>query len=213
MTEDADAGEPREGATGGEDDGADREDAGTDAGSDPHAAGDDAGTPTPAIDTETLAAHTTERRPLSPRVQIVWGLRMLFGAVILTFGISFVSMTVDPIPSWAGAAAGAVLLALGVAWVHTRYRVWTYEVRADAMYLERGVLTHVRTIAPYVRIQHVDTQRGPLERWLGLSTLVVYTAGTRGADVSIPGLTREEARDLQGRVKELAIHAEGGDAV
>jgi len=212
MTEDADADTPREGSTvADEHGGPDRADDAGDDGSDrPGIADDDVAAP---VDTETLAAHTTERRSLSPRVQIVWGLRMLFGAVILTFGISFVSMTVDPIPSWTGAAAGAVLLALGVAWVHTRYRVWTYEVRADAMYLERGVLTHVRTIAPYVRIQHVDTQRGPLERWLGLSTLVVYTAGTRGADVSIPGLTREEARDLQGRVKELAIHAEGGDAV
>jgi len=202
MTDD-DAVDPREGstvATGTDDGPRSVDDAGPEP--DPDAAAADA-----------VDARTTERRSLSSLVQIVWGLRMLFGAVVLTFVASFLSMTVDPVPSWTGAAAGAVLLALGTAWVHLRYRVWTYEVRTDALYLERGVLTHVRTVAPYVRIQHVDTQRGPLERWLGLSTLVVYTAGTRGADVSIPGLTAAEARDLQGRVKELAIHAEGGDAV
>ncbi|MFB6312181.1 MAG: PH domain-containing protein [Salinirussus sp.] len=108
---------------------------------------------------------------------------------------------------------GLVILVAGLAWVVLRYRAWGFEVRNDELYLQRGVVTHVRTIAPYVRIQHVDTQRGPLERWLGLSTLVVYTAGSRGADVSIPGLTATEARDLQSRLKQLSIAAEGGDAV
>jgi hypothetical protein len=32
-----------------------------------------------------------------------------------------------------------------------RYRSWTYEVRDDAIYLERGVLTRVRTVVPFVR--------------------------------------------------------------
>jgi membrane protein YdbS with pleckstrin-like domain len=106
-----------------------------------------------------------------------------------------------------------VFLGLGLAWVVLSYRVWIYQIRDDSLYLERGVVTHVRTIVPYVRIQHVDTSRSALERALGLSTLVVYTAGSRGADVSIPGLKPNEARDLQQRLKELAIEADGDDAL
>ena len=102
---------------------------------------------------------------------------------------------------------------LGFVWVVLHYRIWVYQIQDDAIYLERGVLTHVRTLVPYVRIQHVDTSRGPVERTLGLSTLVVYTAGSRGADISVPGLTPEEASDLQQRVKQLAIEAEGDDAL
>ena len=158
-------------------------------------------------------SHTTDRRRISPRIRVIWGLRLLVGVGAVAAGASFVATRVAPIPSWAGPALAAVLAVVGLAWIEARYRVWRYEVRADALYLERGVLRHVRTIAPFVRIQHVDTQRGPLERWLGLSTLVVYTAGSRGADVSIPGLQPSVARDLQTRVKELAIEAEGGDAV
>ena len=176
---------------------------------DGHAARSEAGEgPADGID-----AHTTDSRSISARVQILWGVRTLVGVVLLTLGVSYLGIFVTVLPSWTGAVVGALLLAIGAAWVHFRYRVWCYEVRADSLYLERGVFTHVRTIAPFVRIQHVDTQRGPLERWLGLSTLVVYTAGTRGADVSIPGLTPAEASDLQERVKQLAIEAEGGDAV
>jgi membrane protein YdbS with pleckstrin-like domain len=108
---------------------------------------------------------------------------------------------------------GGLLVVLGLVWVHLRYRVWSYHLREDALSLERGVITQVRTVAPHVRIQHVDTSRSPVERALGLSTLVVYTAGSRGADVSIPGLTPGEAGDLQRRLKQLAIESEGGDAL
>ena len=159
-----------------------------------------------------LEAYTTDRRTLSPRVRVQWGVRVLAATLVLGLVLSTAASRFDIDPRLGGVAALAVGL-LGLVWVALRYRVWAYEVRTDALYLQRGVLTHTRTLAPYVRIQHVDTSRGPLERGLGLSTLVVYTAGSRGADVSVPGLTPEEATDLQDRLKELAIEAEGGDAL
>jgi membrane protein YdbS with pleckstrin-like domain len=159
------------------------------------------------------SADAVERRTLSPSVRVIWGLRAVAGVAVLT-AVATIAVTVTTnVQPWIPALLGVLVLLVAVGWVERRYRVWAFEVRPDALYLERGVVTHVRTIAPYVRIQHVDTQRGPLERWLGLSTLVVYTAGSRGADVAIPGLTPDEASDLQARVKQLAIEAEGGDAV
>jgi hypothetical protein len=159
-----------------------------------------------------LEAYTTDRRTLSPRVRVQWGARVLVTTLVLGLVLSAAASRFNVNPRLGGVAALALGL-LGLVWVALRYRVWAYEVRTDALYLQRGVLTHTRTLAPYVRIQHVDTSRGPLERGLGLSTLVVYTAGSRGADVSVPGLTPEEATDLQDRLKELAIEAEGGDAL
>jgi membrane protein YdbS with pleckstrin-like domain len=91
--------------------------------------------------------------------------------------------------------------------------VWRYEVREDSLYLERGVLTRVRTVVPFVRVQHVDTSRSPTERVVGLASTVVYTAGSRGADVSVPGLAPDDADDLRERLKRLAIRSEGEDAV
>ncbi|MFC7134486.1 MULTISPECIES: PH domain-containing protein [Salinibaculum] len=171
----------------------------------------DASTPE-SLDPAALAAHTTDRRTLSPSVQVIWAVRVFFGVAVVGV-LGFVvagQLNVDPGLVLAGLG---VLSALGLVWVHLRYRVWSFRVREDALYLQRGVLTNVKTVAPHVRIQHVDTSRGPLERALGLSTLVVYTAGSRGADVSIPGLGTDEAADLQQRVKEMAIVAEGGDAL
>ncbi|PSP17638.1 hypothetical protein BRC62_04430 [Halobacteriales archaeon QH_10_67_13] len=159
-----------------------------------------------------IDSYTTERRSISTTVQLHWGLRVGIASLILGVAAAAGAGAAEIDPVVAPAISGGVLV-VGLVWVVLRYRAWVYQVRADALYLERGVTTHVRTLVPYVRIQHVDTSRSPLERALGLSTLVVYTAGSRGADVSIPGLTPEQAQDLQQRVKELAIEAEGGDAL
>lgn len=164
------------------------------------------------LDPEQILEYTTDRRSLAPHVQLEWGVWTSVYVVVLTLVFTFVlgNLGVDP---RVGTLVLIVLFITGIIWVTLRYRKWVYQIRADAIYLERGVVTHRRSLVPYVRIQHVDTRRGVLERWLGLSTLVVYTAGSRGADVSIPGLEPDEARDLQQRVKELAIEAEGGDAL
>ncbi|MEF8801967.1 MAG: PH domain-containing protein [Halolamina sp.] len=116
-------------------------------------------------------------------------------------------------PATVGGAVFGLVVLLGIVRAVLLYRSWTYVVRPDSLYLSRGVFTRVRTVVPYVRVQHVDTRRSPLERLLGLSTLVVYTAGSRGADVRIPGLTPGGASTLQQRLERLAIESEEADAV
>ncbi|MFB6118683.1 PH domain-containing protein [Halosegnis sp.] len=156
---------------------------------------------------------TGPERRLNPRVQLVWAVGSVVGALALGVGAAVVGFFVfnDPVPT--GTAGISLGLAAGLILAVVRYRVWRYEVRADSLFLERGALTHVRTVVPYVRVQHVDVSRGPLERTLGLASVVVYTAGSRGADVTVPGLVPERAEELQSRLKQLAIAAEGDDAV
>ncbi|PSQ11392.1 hypothetical protein BRC93_05655 [Halobacteriales archaeon QS_5_70_15] len=161
------------------------------------------------IDVEEL---TGPARKLDPRVRYVWVLGSVMGSLVLG-GIAGVVGFVALDRPILGPAVFLFLLVLGAVLAVLRYRSWSYEVREDSLYLERGVITHTRTVVPYVRIQHVDASRGPVERALGLATAVVYTAGSRGADVSIPGLTTDRADDLQERLKRLAIAAEGEDAV
>lgn len=159
-----------------------------------------------------ITEYTTVERTLDETVQIQWGVWTAVVSVILGLITSAILGNFG-VPLELAMVSIGLFLGLGAVWVVFRYRAWRYQVREDSLYLERGVVTNVRTIVPYVRVQHVDTSKGPLERALGLSTLVVYTAGSRGADVSVPGLKPEEARDLQQRLKELAIAAEGDDAV
>jgi hypothetical protein len=163
--------------------------------------------------TESGPRGGTGLKRLDRRVQVVWAGQAVVGAVAVAVGVAVLGRTLLSLPRGAPLGAFAVALALGVALAVARYRVWRYEVREDALYLERGVFTRVRTVVPFVRIQHVDSSRGPVERTVGLATTVVYTAGSRGADVTIPGLTPTGADDLRERLKRLAIRSEGEDAV
>lgn len=150
-------------------------------------------------------------RPHS-RVRLLWVGRAIVAATVLAV-IAFVAdRFVDVSPTVVG---GVWVVVAIVGTIHTLlyYRSWRFEIQDDALYLVRGVVTEVETAVPYVRVQHVDTQRGPVARAVGLSSLVVYTAGTRGADISIPGLTPERANRLRERLRDLAIASEGSDAV
>jgi membrane protein YdbS with pleckstrin-like domain len=150
---------------------------------------------------------------LHPRVRVVWAVQAAITATVLGLVVFAVGRFALSLPAWVPVAVFAVFLLVGVGAALLRYRAWRYEVRDDALYLERGVFTRVRTVVPFVRIQHVDSSRGPAERLIGLASTVVYTAGSRGADVTIPGLTPAGADDLRERLKRLAIRAEGEDAV
>ena len=149
---------------------------------------------------------------LHPRVQIVWALRAILIAAVVTVPFAG-GAYIGRLPTWVPGVVGAVVLILGVAHAVVRYHRWSYEIREDALYLDRGVITQVRTTVPLVRIQHVDSRRGPVERGVGLASCVVYTAGSRGADVRIPGLTPSGASGLREELKQLAIRADGEDAV
>ncbi|PSP99674.1 hypothetical protein BRC89_03425 [Halobacteriales archaeon QS_4_70_19] len=162
-----------------------------------------------AVDVREL---TGPERTLEPPVRLVWVLRAALVALVLGTVVGAVSIVLQG-PAWLGPAVFTALFVLGATHAHLRYRSWSYHVQADSLFLDRGVLTRVRTVVPYVRIQHVDVSRGPVERGFGLATVVVYTAGSRGADVTIPGLTPGRADELQERLKRLAIAAEGEDAV
>ncbi|MFB6152409.1 MAG: PH domain-containing protein [Haloarculaceae archaeon] len=169
-------------------------------------------------------------RRLDPRIRYKWIATAAVSALISAVVVGFVTQLVasetavlseDPTVAYGvsevavqvGAVALMVFLVVGVGRAVLYYRSWRYEVREDSLYLTRGVLTRRQTVAPYVRVQHIDTQRSPFDRLLGLSSLVVYTAGTRGADVTIPGLTYDRAATLQTRLKRLAIATEEEDAV
>ncbi|MFP4038459.1 MAG: PH domain-containing protein [Candidatus Nanohaloarchaea archaeon] len=91
-----------------------------------------------------------------------------------------------------------------------RYRNWFFEVHPDYLEINHGVLRKTSAVIPYVRVQHIDTNRGPLERILGLASLRVYTAGSKGADMKIPGLERGRAEQMQEDLKQKAIESEHG---
>jgi uncharacterized protein len=162
-------------------------------------------TPSDGEDDRSHRGPPSER--LDPRARTVWRINAALWAVLLLGALGASAWLLErwgvPRPflvlAWTVAAALAALgvtVAPGVLYGH-----WRYELRADEIDLQHGLSTITRTLIPMPRIQHVDTQRGPIQRSLGLASVVLYTAA--GAS-TIPGLASETADGLRDRIAALA---------
>ena len=152
-------------------------------------------------------------RTLDPRTITLWRLQRLARlamvglptAAALGYGAFALSKS-----AVLAVAVGGVLvlwsLVMVVVWPPLAWRHYRYAVREHDLLVRSGVIFRRWSAIPLTRIQHVDTRQGPVERMLGLSRLLVFTAAGMSADGSIPGLGEEDTRRLR---DELARR--GGD--
>jgi uncharacterized protein len=83
-------------------------------------------------------------------------------------------------------------------WLTKRdYQYRGYSLREKDILYRKGVLFKSTTAIPFNRVQHVEIKQGPIERYFGLHTLAVYTAGGESSDLSIPGLEGNTAQQLK----------------
>jgi membrane protein YdbS with pleckstrin-like domain len=152
-----------------------------------------------------LKAEPAER--LDPRAKTLWRISGTLGAIPLLAVGAFISsslLRVVEVPLPVGVlpllAALALFVVLAGVMPSLRWRRWRYEIRAEEVDLQRGIFWVSRTLVPLARIQHVDTQSGPLQRRFGLATVVFYTAA--GAN-QIPELSAPVAAEVRDRISEL----------
>ena len=152
-----------------------------------------------------MKAEPAER--LDPRAKTLWRITGALGALPLLAGAalgSWVLLRIAGVPLLVGvlpivAVMVYLVISVGVA-PGLRWRRWRYEIREDEVDLQRGIVWISRTLVPLARIQHVDTQSGPLQRRFGLATVVFYTAA--GAN-QIPELSAPIAAEVRNRIAEL----------
>jgi membrane protein YdbS with pleckstrin-like domain len=107
----------------------------------------------------------------------------------------------------------AALIGLLLLWVvispSLAYARWRFSVDTELLLARYGIFFIEEKAIPISRLQHVDLYRGLLERFFGLTTLIVFTAGTEGAHFRLPGLSVNRAREL----RDIILAARGDDVI
>ncbi len=106
---------------------------------------------------------------------------------------------------WASPVALAGLV-LGLLWARRRARRLGFDLGPSAVYLRDGVLSHLGKAVRFSKIQSVSLRRTPFDRWHGMASVHVDTAGAQSADLSfaIPFLRLRDAAWLAKRLRREA---------
>ena len=146
--------------------------------------------------TRTLAS---EARWLWRGEQLLgWGIAVVVGMIVAAQLDGFAGLALRLVP--------IIGLLICVPLVPSlRWRHWRWEVRPEAIDIRRGTFTIRRTVVPMLRVQHVDTTRGPVEQSLAHATGVVHTPP---GSPSIPLLRVADAAELRDRIADLARTAD-----
>ena len=98
-------------------------------------------------------------------------------------------------------------------WSGPYYRSLAYEIGDEQVIVRQGVLTRAVKHVPYRTVTNITVKRGVLDRWLGLGTLEIQTAGISGnqqAEQSLAGLP--DADEVYERVAGQLRRFRGGMA-
>lgn len=132
-------------------------------------------------------------------VTVIWMTILAMPLVVLAIGL--LMMTGLGLGTWmviaVGAVAYAALVAWSLYWPAVRYRHASYRVAESGMWIRRGAIWRSEMSVPKSRVQHTDVSQGPLQRRFDLATLVLHTAGTQHAAVSLSGLSHEAALQIR----------------
>jgi uncharacterized protein len=151
--------------------------------------------------TEAAFTWTEGWNSVSPKLISARRLALALSYLLVVAGIVVLAV-LPSVPSWVplGAAAVAVVVFVWLWWlIGRRVRSFGYAERGDDLLVASGILFRRLVIVPYGRMQLVDVKAGPIDRWLGVTTVQLHTAAAT-TDASIPGLVPQVAADLRDRL-------------
>ncbi|MCX6771243.1 MAG: PH domain-containing protein [Candidatus Micrarchaeota archaeon] len=145
----------------------------------------------------------SERVHLHKNVKLLWFLPIgaLLAFVFLVSTIAFLAIP-DITIVWITRvnyfiALPALALALGLlvfGWIEIVYRNFTYQLGENELIVRKGVFTHKTDTIPFSNIQDITSERSLSERFFGIATLRIETAGSSHliSETELPGIANKE---------------------
>lgn len=157
---------------------------------------------------------------LDPKVVWIFFFRFLTAGLILALILGYFFrifiMAINFAFAWLIIILFAVIGIFGsYGWAKLSYNAYKFELTEETFKKEHGVICKRYISIPYGRIQNIDIHRGILARILGLSDLMIQTAGYAGAypgdpEGRLPGLSKEKAEAIREELIRRAKEAKSG---
>ncbi len=150
---------------------------------------------------------TPPKERLNPKAIKAWRIKgtLYFSVYVILTAAFFITRIFISMPLEIGLVLTGVSLLLGIIQIlvvpKLRMIYWGYEIKDNEIDIQHGIIVVKRTLIPMARIQHVDTEHGPIMRQFELATLNIATAGT---EHKIPALDFDTARTLRKKISSLA---------
>ena len=141
---------------------------------------------------------------VSPALATMHRITMTIPAAVLglvAVGLALVVPQLQWIP-WLVTVILIAAAASSFVWARRSQRAWGYAENDEDLLVTSGVMFKRLVAVPYGRMQFVDVQAGPLQRYFGVATVTLHTASAETTS-SIPGLPAAEATRLRNRLTEL----------
>ena len=158
----------------------------------------------PAIPAELQPVEPAYRSALRVRAAIFWA-----PVFIASLAINWMFLATTPFAGMLPGLFGAIGLSAIFVAPDRIYRRLGYAIDGRLLRTVRGWLFHTDTVVPFVRVQHIDVTRGPVDKLFGTASLIVHTAGTHNSVVVLPGLSPDRADEIREAIRsEIRADAE-----
>jgi len=162
---------------------------------------------------EVVAPVVDDWRPLSPAAAAVRAIAGALSGVLMSIAVTAILLAALPLGVVLGLGlvlAATLTGAATGAWLgHLRWKKTRWKLDAIGLHVRRGLLWHTDVLVPRSRVQHLDIERGPLERQFTLATLIVHTAGTDTHALRLSGLDEPDAVTLRDAlIPDVARHVD-----
>lgn len=111
------------------------------------------------------------------RTKMVVTVLLIFGICILPFAL----LGLIPQLRWIYVGwflvGNALWLFPTMALIPLYWRSLRYELADEEIIIHKGIITVTEQIIPYRAVTNVEVKRGPLDRWFGLGSIAIHTAG------------------------------------
>lgn len=146
--------------------------------------------------------NSADWRALAPAARITRSIAGAITGLILSTPVAIIAtLPLRPLGVAARLIAIVCVVVAGAAigvWIgRLRWKRTRWKLDEIGLHVRRGLIWRTEVLIPRSRVQHLDIERGPIERQFAVATLVVHTAGTQTHALRQSGLDAQDAVALR----------------